>query len=337
MRNNTTKTGALCAAWRIGRKAMAVLCMGVAGATAFAQTYPSRPITIIAPYPPGGAIEAATRSWMACAQEITGQPMVLLSRPGANGVVAANAFKQAPADGYTLMVYGMSQATITPFIFKKQPYDPEKEFHGAAMFGTAALMLVTSAQSGIKSLKDFQAYANARPNGIDIGNPGIASASHLLSAALAAKLDVKSTLVPFAGEAAGAVSLLAGDIPALVILAGSAAPYIESGKMVPIVSFSPQRQAKFPNVPTVVEELKDASLARAGWLGVTARAGTPQVAIDAVEGWTKACMANAPFRQALETALFTPSFSTQEGYAAVVRRDIDFWKPWITRLNISND
>lgn len=316
---------------------IAGLCLAAMTANASAQAYPNKPITIISPIAPGGAIEAATRSWMACAQEIAGQPMVLMSRPGANGVVAAHAFKQAPADGYTFMVAGMSQTTITPFIFKKQPFDPEKDFHGAAMFGTASLMLVASTQSGIRNLKDLQAYAKSRPGGIDIGNPGTASAAHLLSAALVAKLGIQSTLIPFVGETAEAAALLGGEIPAMVILAGSAAPHIESGKAVPLVTFTQQRLPGFPNVPTVVEELKEPALARAGWLGITAKAGTPQAAINAVESWTRACMDNAPFRQALERALFTPYFAPQSGFAAVIRRDIEFWKPWIARLNISND
>lgn len=322
----------------VGIAALAACCLACATVDAFAQAYPNKPITIISPIPPGGALDAATRSWAACAQENAGQPVVLLSRPGANGVVAANAFKQAAADGYTFMVAGMSQTTITPFIYKKQPFDPQKDFQGAAMFGTASLMLVTNTQSGIKNLKDFQAYARSRPKGIDIGNQGIASAAHLLSSALASKLGIESTFVPFAGgEAAGAAALMAGDIPAMVLIAGTAAPFIESGRLVPLMTFTQQRLTRFPNVPTVVEELKDNALARAGWLGITARAGTPPSAISAVEAWTKTCMDNPAFKQTLEAALFTPQFSSQEGFAAVVRRDIAFWKPLISQLNISND
>jgi tripartite-type tricarboxylate transporter receptor subunit TctC len=136
-----------------------------ASSGAQAQAYPSRPITLISPVTSGGAIEVATRSWMACAKEIGGEPIVLVARPGANGVVAANAVKLAPAAGYTFMVAGMSQTTITPFIYKKQPYDPEKDFHGVALFGDTPLVLMTNTQSGTKNLKDLQAYASSRPRG----------------------------------------------------------------------------------------------------------------------------------------------------------------------------
>jgi len=317
--------------------ALAGLCLAAVGGSVLAQAYPSKPITLISPVAPGGAVDVATRSWMACAQEIAGQPFVLVNRPGANGVMAANALKLAPADGYTFMVAGMSQTTITPFIFKKQSFDPEKDFHGVALFGDTTLVLVTNTQSGIKNLKDFQEYARSRSNGMDIGHSGIAHASHLLSAAMVSKLGVRNTLIPFGGEGAAATALLSGDIQAMVMLSGSAAQFIGSGRMVPLVTFSQKRLPALPNVPTVVEELKAPALARTGWMGITAKAGTPQAAIDAVEAWTKTCMDNAAFKQAIERALFTPYFVPQKEFASVVRRDIEFWKPWIAHLNISND
>lgn len=316
---------------------LAGLCLAAAAVDALAQAYPNRPITLISPVTSGGAIEAATRSWMACAQEIAGQPFVLVARPGANGVVAASAAKLATADGYTFMIAGMSQMTITPFIYKKQPYDAENDFHGVALFGDTPLVLVTNTQSGIKSVKDLKAYASSHPKGINIGHAGVAHTSHLLSAATVAKLGINSTLIPFAGEATSATALMGGDIEAMVMVSGTALPFIESGKIVPLMTFSQQRLPRLPNVPTVVEELKDPSMARSGWMGITAKAGTPQEAINAVESWTKTCMDNSAFRQGLERAMFAPYFVPQKEYGAVVRRDSEFWKVWISRLNISND
>ncbi|MDR6858610.1 tripartite tricarboxylate transporter substrate binding protein [Variovorax guangxiensis] len=316
---------------------LAGVCLAASGVDALAQAYPNKPITLISPVTTGGAIDAAMRSWVACAQEIAGQPIVLVPRPGANGVVAANAVKLAPADGYTFMIAGMSQTTITPFIYKKQPYDPLKDFHGVALFGDTPLVLVANTQSGIKNLKDLQSYARSRPKGMDIGHGGMGQTTHLLSAATVAKLGINSTLIPFAGEAAAATALMGGEIQAMVMVSGTATPFVESGKMVPLLTFSQQRLPRFPNVPTVVEELQDPTLTRSGWIGITAKAGTPQEAIDAAESWTKKCMDHAAFRQSLEQAMFAPYFVAQKEYGAVVRRDSEFWKTWISRLNISND
>ena len=284
-------------------------------------------------------MDNATRAWIACASgpERAARPIVLLSKPGGNGVVASAALRQAPADGATMLMAGMSQTTVTPFIYKKQPFDPEKEFHPVAMFGTAPFLLVASAQSGIKSLKDLQAHARANPNGIDFGVTAIASPPHLLSAAMSAKLGIQSTAIPVGGESQGVTGLLGGQFPVMIFVAGSAMTQIAAGKLIPLMTFTDQRLPLLPNVPTVIEEMQDPSLIRAGWMGISVRAGTPVEAINAIESWTRSCLATPEFKSALSNALFTPTFKSQIEFAARIREDIEFWRPWITRLNISND
>jgi len=317
--------------------AIAAVWLMTSGVDALAQEYPNRPITLISPVTVGGAVEAATRVWIECARKIGGQPIVLIPRPGANGIIAANALKQAHADGYTLMVAGMSQTTITPFIYKKQPFDSLKDFHGVALFGDTPLVLVANAQSGIKNVQDLQDYAHSRPKGMDIGHSGMGQTTHLLSAAAVDKLGINSTLIPFSGEAAAVTALIGGEIQAMIMVAGTAVQQVSSGRVVPLLTFSSQRLAEFADVPTVVEELQDPSLAKSGWIGITAKAGTPQNAINTVESWTKQCVEDPAFRQSLEQAMFTPYFVSQSEYPALVGRDAEFWKTWIRRLNISND
>ena len=317
--------------------AVAACVIGLWALPAAADKYPSHPVTIVSPLAAGASTDVVTRAWMNCVDKLAGQPFVLQNKPGANGVVAVQAFRQLPPDSHSIMIAGMSQTTITPFIFKRQPYDPEKEFEGAAMFGVSSLVLVANAQSGIRSIKDLVAAAKASPQGIDIGIPAVASPAHLLSAAVAAKLDIKSVLVPLAGEAGGITSLLGGQVPLMVFLTGSASQHIDSGKFVPLIAFTEQRLAQYPDVPTVTEALGDASLARSAWIGVTTRAGSPPEVAHSLDAWTKSCMDAPEFNQALRNALFTPKYVGQADYAAIVRRDIAFWKPWIARLGISND
>ncbi len=322
------------------RLALALCASLVATAPALAaDKYPSRPITLASPLPAGASTDVVTRAWMACASgdKLAGQPFVLQNKPGANGVVAANFMRQQPNDGYSLMVAGMSQTTITPFIFKKQPYDPEKEYEGAAMFGISSLVLVANAQSGIKSVKDLVAAAKASPKGIDIGIPAVASPAHLLSAATAGKLGIQSTLVPLQGEGGGITALLGNQISAMIFLTGSASPHFEGGKIVPLMVFTEQRLPQLPNVPTVIEVLGDASLARTAWIGITTKAGSPPEVVKSVDAWTRACLETPEFNQSLKNALFTPKYVGQAEYASIVRRDIAFWKPWIEKLGISND
>lgn len=301
---------------------------------AISQNYPGRPVSIISPMPAGASPDVAIRAWMNCAEKITGQSFVLVNKPGANGVVAASALRTAPNDGHTVMLAGMSQMTITPYIFKKQPYDPEKEYIGAAIFATANLTLVASAESGIKSIADLVAYAAKRKEGIDIAIPAIASPAHLLSAAVAANLKLKATMVPLAGEAGGIVALIGGQMPVMILLTGSAAQYIESGKFIPLINFTPERLKEMPTVPTVGEALGDPSLARSSWIGIASKVGGPAPVTRSIAQWTQSCLQKTEFTDALNKAYFSPRFVSPEEYAAFIRKDADFWRPWIKNLAI---
>ena len=325
------------------RAGLALALFAALAATGFAagaaDKYPQHAITLVSPLPAGASTDVVTRAWMACAssEKLAGQPFILQNKPGANGVLAAQAMRQLPNDGYSIMVGGMSQTTITPYTFRKMPYEPEKEFEGAAMFGISSLILVANTQSGIKSVKDLQAAAKASGKGIDIGIPAISSPAHLLSAAVSAKLGIQSVLVPVAGEGGGLTTLVGNQIPVMIFLTGSASQYIDSGKLVPLMVFTEQRLPQYPNVPTVVEALGDASLARTAWIGITTKAGSPPEVARSLDQWTKACLETPEFNQALKNALFTPKYIGQAEYASIVRRDTAFWKPWIERLGIIND
>lgn len=303
------------------------------------ETYPSRPVSLVTPIAPGGAVDNATRAWASCVsnEKHAGQPLVVINRPGANGLVAANAVRQAAPDGYTLMLAGTSQMTIAPFTHKKVPFDPEKDFKPAAVFATAPYLLVASTASGIKNMADFEAFAKSRPGGIDIGITFISSPPHLLSAAISAKLGIQSTFVPVSAESSGITALLGGHIHAMVFVAGTALPQVTARKVVPLMTFTEQRIPRLPNVPTVIEELKDPSLARNGWMGISVKSGTPAEEVKAMEAWTKACLDTADFRNSLTSALLEPKFLSQTEFADLIRQDIEFWKPWITRLKINND
>jgi tripartite-type tricarboxylate transporter receptor subunit TctC len=301
-----------------------------------ADKFPAKPMQLVSPLPTGGSTDVATRAWMSCAEKIGGQPFVLQNRPGANGVVAASAFRQLPNDGHSLFVAGMSQMTITPYIFKKQPYDPATEFEGTAIYGTTPFMLVANTQSGIRDMKGLVEFAK-KANGIDLGIPVIASPAHLLSAALADRFAFKATLVPTGGEGQGITNLIGGQMPAMIFVVGSAQQFVASGQLVPLMVFTEQRLPQFPNTPTVVEVLGDATMVRMGWLGVAVKGGGSREVIRTVESWTRACLETAEFQQALRNALFTPRFINATEYKEIVRKDTEFWRPLITRLGISNE
>lgn len=134
---------------------LATLLWSVLSAAAQAQT----PLQVIAQQPPGSGSDAMTRAWAECASRQINQPMVVLNKPGANGILAINYLKSLPADGLNVMSIGMSQMSITPFVHKQMPYDPIKDFDGVALIGTSPLVLVVPAGVGIQNLADLEKVA----------------------------------------------------------------------------------------------------------------------------------------------------------------------------------
>ena len=313
---------------------LALVLSGVAQ-SALADKSPSRPIQL-ASSSQSPATEAAVRAWADCVsgEKLAGQPIILQAKPGANGVVAANFLREQPNDGYTIMLSGMSNTTITPFTFKKPPYDPEKEFEGAAVSGVASLVLSANVQSGIGDIESLKRAAAAATKGIDLAVPSIAGAGHMLAAAVVSNLKLKAELVPTKGEAGAVTLLLGGEIPLSVLVEGTVLPQVNAGKLVPLLVFADKRLPSMPQVPTVAEELGDPSLAHSAWIGITAKAGAPAELVTSLEAWTRACMNDPAFTQALAGAGFKPRFVPAADYARVVREDIAFWKTWIARLGI---
>jgi tripartite-type tricarboxylate transporter receptor subunit TctC len=333
-----TRRMALARARSAGHAKFVALLLAGFAQSAISDNYPSRPIQLVNSTQ-SASTEVAVRAWVDCVsgEKLANQAIVVQDKPGANGVVAASFMRQQPNDGYTIMLSGMSNTTITPFTFKNPPYDPEKEFEGAAMFGMASLVMVANLQSGIRDIDSLKRAAAAAPKGIDIAVPSIAGAGHMLAAAVVSNLKLKAELVPTKGEAGAVTLLLGGEAPLSVLVEGTALPQVRGGRLVPVLVFAEKRLASMPQVPTVTEALGEASLAHSAWIGITTKAGGPPEVVKALERWTRACMDDRAFTQALTNAGFTPRFVSASDYARVVREDISFWRAWIVKLGIVRD
>lgn len=303
-------------------------------AAGIAQAYPDRPITMVAQQPPGSGSDAMTRIWADCAAQKLGQPVVVQNKPGANGLLAVNFLKGSAADGYTLMTIGMSQMTITPYVYKTAPYDPNADFRHIAAFGDALFILAASPDSGIRTLDDLKNAASKRAGGIDFGSPGKGSPAHLLTTALTESLGVPATHVPFVGESAGVTAMIGNQIQIMTLVISTALPQIATGKLVPLALFSRERSPLLPDVPSIAELTGSDELARPGWIGVVAPPGIPAEAASRLEAATRACVDDAQFRQHLEAMKLTPAFSDGAQMRARADADSAVWKPLIERLGL---
>lgn len=308
--------------------------------TALAQpgAYPAKPIQLIAQQPPGSGSDAMTRVWADCAARELGQPVVVQNKPGANGILAVNYLKAQPADGYNLLSIGMSQMTITPYVYKQQPYDPLRDFDGVALLGTSPLVLAVPAGQGINKLADLEKVARATPGGINFGSPGKGSPAHLLTSALLEKIGVPGTHVPFVGEGAGLTALMGQQIHAMTLVIGTAAAQVKAGKLVPLALFGAERSPLLPDVPTVAQALPSAAdLARPAWIAVVAKAGTSPELLQKLNAVTEKCRGDAQYKTRLEAMNVSLTSSAPGDVRTWAARDAGVWRPLIDKLGLATE
>jgi tripartite-type tricarboxylate transporter receptor subunit TctC len=316
------------------RAPLALAALTLMAGQAFAQ---STPLQVIAQQPPGSGSDAMTRAWAECAARQTGQPNVVMNKPGANGILAINHLKGLPADGSHVMSIGMSQMTITPFVHKQMPYDPIKDFDGIAVIGTSPLVLAVPANMGIQKLADLEKVAKAQAGGLNFGSPGKGSPAHLLTTALTEAMNWPATHVPFVGESAGLTALMGNHIQVMTLVIGTAATQVKAGKLVPLAVFSSERSALMPDVPTIAEAGGPPVLARPAWIAVVAKKGTPAGVVAKLNEATNKCRTDSVYVErmtAMNVGLVSSKPADVQAYA---ERDIAVWKPLIEKLGLATE
>ncbi|MGD9944805.1 MAG: Bug family tripartite tricarboxylate transporter substrate binding protein [Burkholderiaceae bacterium] len=243
-------------------------------AAAQAQTYPTKPLTLLVTVSPGGSIDVMART---IAQELgkaLGQPVVVENRPGAGGNIAAGHVARAPADGYTLMITSSSTLTINPHVYLSVPFDPVASFEPVVGVGRLNMVLVVSPAKGVSSLRDFTAWIKNGPSAVTFGSSGIGSLPHLAAELLTTNLGGSTRHVPYKGLPAAMTDVLSGEV-GFMFDSANAVPHIKAGKLVPIAAIGPSRLRALPDLATFKELGIDGMEPAAGWYGIFAPAGTP--------------------------------------------------------------
>ena len=261
------------------RAAALAISLVAFGASAQAQTYPDRPIRLIAPFPAGGLADVLAR---AVGDELTrslGQPVIVENRTGAGGNIGAEAVARSAPDGYTLMMSSAGILTANQFLYASMPFDPERDFVTVSNVADMPMMVVVNPKVEAKTLAEFVALARAHPNKLNFGSPGIGTTGHLGLAMFMHAAGIKLTHVPYRGAAPAITDLLAGQIDGVVDNPPTVLPHIESGKLRPLAVAAKTRMALLPTLPTA-EQAGVANFEASSWFGVVAPAGTPQPIID---------------------------------------------------------
>jgi tripartite-type tricarboxylate transporter receptor subunit TctC len=257
----------------------AVLVLTAAGREATAELLSSRPITVVIPFTPGASSDTLQRIVNKKVAENTGQTLVVESRPGGGGVVAATVVKQAPPDGHTLFQGNAGTHAANASLYATLPYDPIKDFRPITLLWSFPQLLAVPFDSPAKSVTELVALAKSRPAGLSFASQGTGSAGHLLGEMFKLRTGADMVHVPYRGAAPAAIDLSAGRVDFFFVSYSSLLPFLQGGKVRAIAVTSPQRLPVLPDAPTMTEA-GYAGLALDAWFGLLAPAGTPDAVID---------------------------------------------------------
>jgi tripartite-type tricarboxylate transporter receptor subunit TctC len=242
------------------------------------QSWPNRPIRMIAPFPAGGLVDVLAR---AIGEELTktlGQPIIVENKPGAGGNLGADIVAKAAPDGYTLLMTSPGIQSINQFLYKSMPFEPEKAFTPISNVADMSMLVVVHPKTKLKTLKELITFARANPGKLNFGSAGIGTTGHLGQALLTHVAKIKVTHIPYRGAAPSVKDLIAGQIDGVVDNPPTVIAHIRAGTIVPLAVAAKQRLSVLPQVPTAPEAGLPGWEA-SSWFGVVAPAGTPPAII----------------------------------------------------------
>ena len=264
------------------RGAGAIVVAGALTAMAVAQTYPNRPIRIIAPFPPGNAADVASRAMTDRLAQRLGQPVVVDNRAGGAGIIGVEATVKSPPDGYTLLITSISPVAILPSVYKKLPYDAERDLMPISMVGFTSMILVAGNNVAVNSLQEMIALLKASPGKHNYAHLGGGTISHLIMESLKVGAGIDVVGIPYKGSAQALTDMMGGQISLMVDGMTSANIQVKAGKVKALAVTSQQRSPFATTVPTMGEAGIRAlhELNMIAWIGMYAPAGTPRTVIE---------------------------------------------------------
>lgn len=289
-----------------------------------AQTYPSRTIKLIVPYPAGGTTDLLGRLIADQVRSGLGATIVVENKPGAGTTLGADQVAKSEADGYTLLMATSTTLAINKTLYKKLPYDPVKDFAPIALVAGVPFALIVNPDIPARTLSEFITYAKSRP-GLAYGSAGNGSPQHLGAEMLktAAGLDFRH--VPYRGSVPAMLDVIAGHIPFMVVDLQPALQQIREGKVRVLGVTTLRRVAIAPDIPTIAE----AGLAGyelVAWQGVVAPSGTPRAIVDQLAGQINALIADPATREKLTALSLEPQPpSTPDSFAAYIKAEVERW------------
>ncbi len=321
----------------MNRKVFAIIASvalaAIGPSQALAQAYPTKPVRLVVPFPPGGSTDIVARIVAQKLGERIGQPMLVENRGGAGGTIGTDAVAKAAPDGYVLGFASTSTHAVAPAVYAKLPYDPIKDFAPISLVAVTPYLLVVNPKVPVNSLKEFVAYVKPRPGKFNYASAGTGSTTHLAMEMLKSAAGLFILHIPYNGNGPAGTAVIAGDVEFLFGSLPAVLPHAKSGRVRALAVGTPKRSPSLPDVPTVAESGFpgfDASL----WLAVMAPAGTPAPVIDRLNKEIVAVVRSPDAADALNKAGAEPITSTPAELANMVKVGIQKYAAAVKRAGV---
>lgn len=292
--------------------------------------FPNKPITIIVPGGPGGASDVLARLWGQFLRDRWKQPVIIVNKPGASGLIGMESLKNVAADGYTLGTAGSSSHASAPHVFKKLPYDPINDFDCVGTVATAGAFAMVSTSSPFKSVADLITYTKNNRDKVVYGYYN--NFTQVPAALLKERADIPIEGVSYKAVGTAITDLIGGHIQLLFLDYLTAAGQLSAGKLIPIAVTEQRRHPLLPNVPTLAETYPGFNVE--GFVAITAPRGIPKGILTQLNQGLRDAQSDSAFKTAIEKTGATLVSSTPDECRAFILKEIDRWRGWVKAARI---
>lgn len=297
-----------------------------------AQAWPSKPVRLVAPYPPGGQTDVVSRFLADRLSPVLGQAVIVENKAGAQGIVGLEAVKNSPPDGTTFVYVNVSNISINPHVHLKLPYEALRDFAPVSQIGLSVLAMVVPAALGPKTLAEFIAYTKTNPGKVSFASFGAGSTSHIYGEMLKGSAGIDMVHVPYKGAGPAVQDVIAGHAQMAIQDLAAVGPHVRSGRLIALAVTGPKRWPAFPDLKTFAELGQPLDIA--GWNGIMAPAGTPKAIVERMSAEINKIVQSADGRERMLQMGLLATGTTPGEFAEVIRNDTPRWGEVIRKAGI---
>jgi tripartite-type tricarboxylate transporter receptor subunit TctC len=302
-----------------------------------AQAFPSKPVRLIVPFPAGGGTDLVGRTVGQRMATLLGQQVIADNRAGAGGMIGVETAARSAPDGYTMVIAGVGELTMFPSLYRKLPYDPQKDLQPLGLIAiTPQILVVNTAVIPTPTLRDFIAYAKANPGKVNYGTYGPGSLNHVMMESFASRAGIQLSAIPYKGSAPALTDLLGGQIAAMILAPSVAKSAVDSGKLRALGATTRDRLASMPDVPTMHEAGAE-NFDAASWFGLLVPANTPKDVVTALNSALVRAVQSPEVSKTLLEAGAIPRVTSPEEFGAFIRTETERWTGVVRSSGIKLD